>query len=328
MLMPRRPISPSKVSNLLRTAAFALALSVPLASAWADQPSSLEEAASILSNEAQSLQSEVDYSNGVSYQAKQAVLDFSQTAQGLDQCFGGNGGVIIDMGDANQGGLGNGSFGNVPSNPACVSLIAPVIQSFQAVDYQLAGTDTSDPQVFEQYIRVRQALEDLRNLSSNGSTGNTGGIGFPLPGGGVGHPGGSSGTSINCIGAVCVGTTVQVVLGSYAGQIGRVIAIERNTQVLTVLSQRGQYIYPRYGEIRPVQQRDPGNGGLVRVDGYIDQNHFAFASGNRQQIYSQCMEFGARLRKSWVNRVIANGSTFSQSTTIGHACEFVMRMAR
>ncbi len=66
----------------------------------------------------------------------------------------------------------------------------------------------------------------------------------------------------NCINGLCVGMTVRVVGGEWAGHAGSIVSIDEYQDTITVLNSSGYYLYPRsYDVIADVSQ--PSDSGCV-----------------------------------------------------------------
>jgi hypothetical protein len=164
----------------------------------------------------------------------------------------------------------------------------------------------------------------------------------PQPGPGP-YPGpGPQPGPTQCLGAICVGSNVILVS---TGMRGRVESIDRRTQMVTVVVFGGRRVSDSVYNVRLIgngggghgDDHGGGNGGggypphhdeRIFVSGTLQGYSFNFeAYRTNQEIYDQCMSFGARLGLRLVNEVHANNFGRYERMDISTACAFVMSQA-
>lgn len=68
----------------------------------------------------------------------------------------------------------------------------------------------------------------------------------------------SAGAAVNnCLGNICVGMSVRINYGHWAGHSGAVVGVDHYNHTITVVNSSGYYLYPSLNEVSPMHTGNP-----------------------------------------------------------------------
>lgn len=77
----------------------------------------------------------------------------------------------------------------------------------------------------------------------------------------------------NCLDDLCVGMSVQVVSGSWAGHAGSIVGVDPHNGTVTIVNDRGQYLYPDHHDVRILRTHEHDQDQRYPDQRYPDQRY-------------------------------------------------------